>query len=45
MNKAYTYENVQIGNFLISIGYYLRDFNIPLIGSINLMRLEMSLEH
>lgn len=38
MNKAYTYENVQIGNFLISIGYYLRDLNKPIVRSVNLLQ-------
>jgi len=38
MKKAYRYENVQIGNFLISFGYYLKDFNVPLIGIINLFQ-------
>lgn len=34
--KSYKYENIQIGNFLISIGYYLRDFNYIHPISINL---------
>ncbi|MGV6844933.1 MAG: hypothetical protein ACWA42_02255 [Lutibacter sp.] len=38
MNKVYTYENVQIGNFLISMGYYLNELNIPLQGTINLLQ-------
>lgn len=35
-NKAYKYENLQIGNFLISVGYYLRDFNFSFPASLNL---------
>ncbi|MDE0471855.1 MAG: hypothetical protein OXH57_07930 [Ekhidna sp.] len=27
MKKTYEYENIQIGNFLVSVGYYLRDGN------------------
>lgn len=38
MNKAYNYENVQIGNFLISIGYYLREYNLSLPTSISLLQ-------
>lgn len=34
--KAYKYENLQIGNFLISIGYYLKEFNYTLPVSFNL---------
>lgn len=35
-NKSYKYENIQIGNFLISIGYYLRDFKYKHPMSVNL---------
>ncbi len=34
--KSYKYENVQIGNFLISMGYYLREFEYKHPVSINL---------
>lgn len=37
-NPSYTYENVQIGNFLIAMGYSLRDKSIPLSGTINLFQ-------
>lgn len=37
-NPSYTYENVQIGNFLVAMGYSLREKNIPLCGSINLFQ-------
>jgi len=30
------YENVQIGNFLISLGFYLKSMDKPLLASINL---------
>ncbi len=36
MKKAYKYENLQIGNFLLSIGYYLRDFDFKFPVSMNL---------
>jgi len=37
MKKTYEYENVQIGNFLMSIGYYLRDLDYghPVAVSLN----------
>ena len=37
MKKTYEYENIQIGNFLVSIGYYLRDFDLshPIAISLN----------
>lgn len=35
-NKSYKYENIQIGNFLVSIGYYLSEFNYKLPAAINL---------
>ena len=38
MKKAHAYENVQIGNFLVSMGYCLRDLGQPLVGSINLLQ-------
>jgi len=38
MKKAHAYENVQIGNFLVSMGYCLRDLNQPIVGSINLLQ-------
>jgi len=44
MNKAYNYENVQIGNFLISIGYYLSKYNLNLPTSINLLQ-QTPLDH
>ena len=34
--KSYKYENIQIGNFLISMGYYLREFEYKHPVSINL---------
>jgi len=34
--KSYKYENIQIGNFLISMGYYLREFEYSHPVSINL---------
>ena len=37
-NPSYTYENVQIGNFLVALGYSLREKNFPLSGSINLFQ-------
>jgi nesprin-1 len=38
MRKAYTYENVQIGNFILALGYYLRDINKSLYGTMNLLQ-------
>lgn len=38
MKKAHEYENVQIGNFLISIGYHLRELERPLTASVNLLQ-------
>src|ERR687890_473907 len=36
--EAYQYENVQIGNFLVSIGYYLKCFDFSRPISINLFQ-------
>lgn len=35
-NKAYKYENLHIGNFLVSVGYYLRGFDYKFPVSMNL---------
>lgn len=43
-NKAYKYENLQIGNFLISFGYYLRDFKYSFPVSMNLYQ-QTPLDH
>lgn len=32
------YENIQIGNFLISLGYYLKSMDRPLLASVNLLQ-------